>query len=67
MVVREMEFAPVATSRFCGLCPQTHATASSEAIERSISCHQTRGYCYVSFVKVDAFVSGSPPTPPDGL
>ncbi|AFC99756.1 coenzyme F420 hydrogenase, subunit alpha [Methanocella conradii HZ254] len=36
LVGREMEFAPVATSRFCGLCPPTHATASSEAIERSI-------------------------------
>jgi coenzyme F420 hydrogenase subunit alpha len=33
---RAMEFGPVATSRFCGLCPPTHATASSEAIERSI-------------------------------
>jgi coenzyme F420 hydrogenase subunit alpha len=33
---RAMEFAPVATSRFCGLCPQTHATASSEAIEHSL-------------------------------
>jgi coenzyme F420 hydrogenase subunit alpha len=36
LVGRAMEFAPVATSRFCGLCPPTHATASSEAIERSI-------------------------------
>lgn len=36
LVGRAMEFGPVATSRFCGLCPPTHATASSEAIERSI-------------------------------
>jgi coenzyme F420 hydrogenase subunit alpha len=36
LVGRAMEFAPVATSRFCGLCPPTHATASSEAIEHSI-------------------------------
>ena len=36
LVGRAMEFAPVATSRFCGLCPPTHATASSSAIERSI-------------------------------
>lgn len=36
LVGRAMEFAPVATSRFCGLCPPTHATASSEAVERSI-------------------------------
>ncbi len=36
LVGRAMEFCPVATSRFCGLCPPTHATASSEAIERSI-------------------------------
>lgn len=36
LVGRAMEFAPVATSRFCGLCPPTHATASSEAIEQSI-------------------------------
>jgi coenzyme F420 hydrogenase subunit alpha len=36
LVGRAMEFAPVATSRFCGLCPPTHATASSEAIENSI-------------------------------
>lgn len=33
---KAMEFGPIATSRFCGLCPPTHATASSEAIERSI-------------------------------
>jgi coenzyme F420 hydrogenase subunit alpha len=37
-----MEFAPVATSRFCGLCPPTHATASSEAIERSIGLSPPR-------------------------
>src|SRR5512136_1721266 len=36
LVGRAMEFAPVATSRFCGLCPPTHATASSEAVEQSI-------------------------------
>lgn len=36
LVGRAMEFAPVATSRFCGLCPPTHATASSEAVERSL-------------------------------
>ncbi|HTX43928.1 MAG TPA: coenzyme F420 hydrogenase subunit alpha [Methanocella sp.] len=36
LVGRAMEFGPVATSRFCGLCPPTHATASSEAIERSL-------------------------------
>ncbi len=36
LVGRAMEFAPVATSRFCGLCPPTHASASSEAVERSI-------------------------------
>jgi coenzyme F420 hydrogenase subunit alpha len=36
LVGRAMEFGPVATSRFCGLCPPTHATASSDAIERSI-------------------------------
>lgn len=36
LVGRAMDFAPVATSRFCGLCPQTHATASSEAIEHSL-------------------------------
>jgi coenzyme F420 hydrogenase subunit alpha len=36
LVGRAMEFAPVATSRFCGLCPPTHATASSDAIEHSI-------------------------------
>ena len=36
LVGRAMEFAPVATSRFCGLCPPTHATASSEAIEHSL-------------------------------
>ncbi|CAJ37266.1 coenzyme F420 hydrogenase subunit alpha [Methanocella arvoryzae] len=36
LVGRAMEFAPVATSRFCGLCPPTHATASAEAIEDSI-------------------------------
>jgi len=36
LVGRAMEFAPVATSRFCGLCPPTHATASSEAVENSI-------------------------------
>ncbi len=33
---KAMEFGPIATSRFCGLCPPTHATASSEAIERSL-------------------------------
>ena len=27
LVGRAMDFAPVATSRFCGLCPPTHATA----------------------------------------
>lgn len=36
LVGRAMEFAPVATSRFCGLCPPTHATASAEAIENSL-------------------------------
>ncbi|MCD1296136.1 coenzyme F420 hydrogenase subunit alpha [Methanocella sp. CWC-04] len=36
LVGRAMEFAPLATSRYCGLCPPTHATASSEAIERSL-------------------------------
>lgn len=36
LIGRGMEFGPVATSRFCGLCPPTHATASSVAIERSI-------------------------------
>jgi coenzyme F420 hydrogenase subunit alpha len=36
LVGRSMEFAPIATSRFCGLCPPTHATASSEAIEHSL-------------------------------
>ncbi len=33
---KAMEFGPIATSRFCGLCPPTHATASSEAIEHSL-------------------------------
>jgi coenzyme F420 hydrogenase subunit alpha len=42
LVGRAMEFAPVATSRFCGLCPPTHATASSEAIERSIGLSPPR-------------------------
>jgi coenzyme F420 hydrogenase subunit alpha len=36
LVGRAMEFAPVATSRFCGLCPPTHATASSEAVEHAL-------------------------------
>lgn len=31
-----MEFAPVASSRFCGICPITHATASVESIERAL-------------------------------
>jgi coenzyme F420 hydrogenase subunit alpha len=31
-----MEFAPVASSRFCGICPITHATASAESIERAL-------------------------------
>jgi coenzyme F420 hydrogenase subunit alpha len=34
---KAMEFAPVASSRFCGICPITHATASSECIERALS------------------------------
>ena len=42
LVGRAMEFAPVATSRFCGLCPPTHATASSEAVERSIGVSPPR-------------------------
>lgn len=42
LVGRAMEFAPVATSRFCGLCPPTHATASSEAVERSIGIEPPR-------------------------
>ncbi|HUL62742.1 MAG TPA: coenzyme F420 hydrogenase subunit alpha [Methanocella sp.] len=42
LVGRAMEFAPVATSRFCGLCPPTHATASSEAIEHSIGVSPPR-------------------------
>jgi coenzyme F420 hydrogenase subunit alpha len=33
---KQMEFAPVASSRFCGICPITHATASSESIERAL-------------------------------
>ena len=42
LVGRAMEFAPVATSRFCGLCPPTHATASAEAIEDSIGVSPPR-------------------------
>ncbi len=42
LVGRAMEFAPVATSRFCGLCPPTHATASSEAVERSVGVSPPR-------------------------
>ncbi len=33
---KQMEFAPVASSRFCGICPITHATASVESIERAL-------------------------------
>lgn len=33
---KQMEFAPVASSRFCGICPITHATASAESIERAL-------------------------------
>jgi coenzyme F420 hydrogenase subunit alpha len=33
---KAMEFAPVASSRFCGICPITHATASVECIERAM-------------------------------
>jgi coenzyme F420 hydrogenase subunit alpha len=33
---KPMEFAPVASSRFCGICPITHSTASVESIERAL-------------------------------
>jgi coenzyme F420 hydrogenase subunit alpha len=33
---RPMEFAPVASSRFCGICPITHASASAESVERAL-------------------------------
>jgi coenzyme F420 hydrogenase subunit alpha len=31
-----MEFAPIASSRFCGICPITHASASTDAIDRAL-------------------------------
>jgi coenzyme F420 hydrogenase subunit alpha len=31
-----MEFAPVASSRFCGICPITHASASTDSIDRAL-------------------------------
>jgi coenzyme F420 hydrogenase subunit alpha len=33
---KAMEFAPVASSRFCGICPITHASASTDAIDRAL-------------------------------
>jgi coenzyme F420 hydrogenase subunit alpha len=33
---KPMEFAPVASSRFCGICPITHASASTDAIDRAL-------------------------------
>jgi len=33
---KPMEFAPVASSRFCGICPITHASASTDSIDRAL-------------------------------
>ena len=33
---KAMEFAPVASSRFCGICPITHSSASTDAIDRAL-------------------------------
>ncbi len=33
---KAMEFAPIASSRFCGICPITHASASTDAIDRAL-------------------------------
>jgi coenzyme F420 hydrogenase subunit alpha len=36
LIGKPMEFAPLATSRICGICPITHSCASVEAVEDSI-------------------------------
>ncbi|MGZ4902102.1 MAG: coenzyme F420 hydrogenase subunit alpha [Halobacteriota archaeon] len=36
LIGKPMEFAPLATSRICGICPVTHSCASVEAVEDSI-------------------------------
>jgi coenzyme F420 hydrogenase subunit alpha len=37
LIGKPMEFAPLATSRICGICPITHSIASTEAIEDSLN------------------------------
>ncbi len=37
LIGKPMEFAPIATSRICGICPITHSIASVEAIEDSLN------------------------------
>ena len=36
LISKPMEFAPLATSRICGICPIAHSCASVEAVEDSI-------------------------------
>ncbi|MDY0267157.1 MAG: coenzyme F420 hydrogenase subunit alpha [Methanimicrococcus sp.] len=36
------EFAPIAVSRFCGVCPTAHSTSSVEAIERACGITPTK-------------------------
>ena len=37
LIGKPMEFAPLATSRICGICPITHSCASVEAVEDSLN------------------------------
>ncbi len=37
LLSKPMEFAPLATSRICGICPVSHSCASTEAIEDSLN------------------------------
>lgn len=36
------EFAPIAVSRFCGICPTSHSISSVEAIERACNMEPTK-------------------------
>ncbi|MDV0444663.1 NAD-reducing hydrogenase HoxS subunit beta [Methanimicrococcus sp. At1] len=36
------EFAPIAVSRFCGICPTAHSTSSVEALERACGMEPTK-------------------------